>query len=121
MSKETDRHIAVTLPYPPSVNAYFRAKGNRVYLTDDARQYKRAVKLMLGNRFDMFTGRVAVNVSIFRPRKSGDLDNRLKVMLDALQGVAYENDSQITEIHAFRYDDKENPRVEVLIYEDTDD
>lgn len=69
----------------------------------------------------IISGNVAINVSVFRPAKRGDLDNYLKIMLDALEGVLYENDNQITEIHAFRYDDKDNPRVELVAYEDLDD
>jgi Holliday junction resolvase RusA-like endonuclease len=37
--------------------------------------------------------------------------------LDNLQGIAYVNDRQIVEIHARRFDDKANPRVEVIIEE----
>ena len=35
----------------------------------------------------------------------------------SLQGVAYDNDSQIVEIHAYLRDDKADPRVEVEIEE----
>ena len=61
-------------------------------------------------------GPVALNLTVFRPRKSGDLDNYLKIMLDALQGFLYDNDSQIVEIHAYRQDDKDNPRVVLTAY-----
>lgn len=59
--------------------------------------------------------RVAVRFVWYRSRRSGDLDKRIGVLLDALQGVLYDNDSQITEIHARREDDRECPRVEVTI------
>lgn len=43
-----------------------------------------------------------------------DLDNLLKAVMDSLQGVAYDNDCQITYISATRaYSD--NPRIEVDI------
>jgi len=36
-------------------------------------------------------------------------------MFDALQGLAYVNDNQIVEIHSFREDDRDNPRIEFLV------
>jgi Holliday junction resolvase RusA-like endonuclease len=38
-----------------------------------------------------------------------------KVTLDALCGVLYGDDDQIVELHSFRHDDKNNPRVEVEV------
>lgn len=49
--------------------------------------------------------------------KSGDLDNRLKISQDALKGICFEDDRQIVELHAFRFDDKANPRIEIEIKE----
>ena len=60
-------------------------------------------------------GDVNITVRLFRPAKRGDADNFSKVMLDALQGHAYQNDGQITELHVYRADDKMNPRVEVEV------
>jgi crossover junction endodeoxyribonuclease RusA len=111
--------ITMTLPIPPSANKYWVYTGRRVVTSPEAKAYKQAVRLLAPRH--IIEGRVAVNVSVFRPAKRGDLDNYLKVMLDALEGVLYHNDKQITEIHAFRYDDKENPRVELVAWMDDDD
>jgi Holliday junction resolvase RusA-like endonuclease len=54
---------------------------------------------------------------VYRPRKAGDLSNRIKVLEDALNGIAWIDDKQIVEIHARREDDASNPRVEVRIEE----
>lgn len=54
-------------------------------------------------------------MDFYRPAKRGDLDNRIKILLDALEGIAFENDSQIIEIHARRFDDKLNPRVSIVV------
>jgi crossover junction endodeoxyribonuclease RusA len=62
-----------------------------------------------------FAGPVAVYLHVYRARKAGDLDNSAKVLLDALQGVAYNDDAQIVELHLYRHDDKANPRVEVEV------
>lgn len=58
---------------------------------------------------------VAVTLKIYRPLAAGDLDNRIKCVLDALNGTAYQDDRQVAEIHAYRFDDKERPRVEITI------
>lgn len=85
-------------------------------MSAEARAYKHNVRLLaLDAGFIPYQGDVSVSVSIYRPRKRGDTDNTLKVLLDALSGMAYADDSQVTEIHAFRFDDKANPRVEVRI------
>lgn len=58
-------------------------------------------------------GDVVLRMTWFRKAKRGDLDNRLKQVLDALQGQLYANDSQIVEIRFRRREDKADPRLEV--------
>jgi crossover junction endodeoxyribonuclease RusA len=105
-----------TLPYPPSANRYWR-KTNRgqVYLSSEAKEYKQLAKILV--KRDLLKGDLVFTAHFYRPQKSGDLSNRIKVLEDALQAVCYEDDKQIVEIHAYRRDDKTNPRVEVEIRE----
>ncbi len=109
-----------TLPVPPSANRYWRVWNNRIVVTDEARAYKQELAYRLNNCTPI-VGDVCINFTVFRPAKRGDLDNYNKIMLDALQGIAYANDNQIVEIHSFREDDKDNPRVELYIYERRED
>lgn len=105
-----------SLPYPPSANRYLRHGPRGVYETTEAKQYKQAVALKLralGARPIMKPQRVSVTLTVYRPRASGDLDNTLKVLLDAINGYLWEDDSQIVEIHAYRRDDKAEPHVDV--------
>jgi len=109
--------IALILPVPPSANRYWATnRKGVVYETDEAKAYKQEVALMT-RHVRPLPGELCINFTVFRPRKCGDLDNYEKIMFDALQGIAYENDNQIVEIHSFREDDKDNPRVEFLVYE----
>lgn len=48
------------------------------------------------------------------PAKKPDIDNIVKAILDALNGVAYRDDTQVTELHV-RKQYSEKPRVEVCI------
>ena len=107
-----------TLPYPPSVNELYATVHGRRVLSKKGRDYHRqagACANVQGIQPTLFP--VALTVHLFRPRKAGDLDNYLKSLQDALKGVAWLDDSQVVEIHAFRHDDKDNPRVEIEILE----
>lgn len=57
----------------------------------------------------------AIN-GILRPSKKPDIDNIIKSIMDALNGLAYEDDSQIVQIHAIK-EYVQEPFVEVQIGE----
>lgn len=50
-----------------------------------------------------------------RPNKSPDLDNFTKLTLDALNGILWEDDRYIVEIHASKFYTSENPRTEIIL------
>lgn len=107
------------LPYPPTANLYWRVWRGRAVKSAEARNYQKRVKLLakasLGARVEPLRGPVRVEVSVYRPAKRGDLDNTLKVILDALRGIAYGDDAQVVEILARRNDDAANPRAIVTV------
>lgn len=109
--------IKLTLPLPPSANRYWRRAGNRIYVSQEAQDYKAHVGWLCNQQgIEPLSGDVWVALKVYRKQKRGDLDNTLKVTLDSLNGYAYTDDSQIVHIGAHRYDDKVNPRIEVTIY-----
>lgn len=70
-------------------------------------------------RFDCepLLGDVAVRLVWVRARKAGDIDGRVKSTLDLLNGIAWLDDAQITELHVLRVDDPTQPaRVEVFCW-----
>ncbi len=105
--------LTFTLPEPPSANRWWRKFRNRMVLSPEARAYKSSV--CRAYKSAEIRGNVAVDVTWYRGRKSGDLDKRLGVVLDALQGVAYATDAQITELSALRIDDPRKARVVVTV------
>jgi crossover junction endodeoxyribonuclease RusA len=110
------RHLELTMP--PSSNRYWRIGNHgRLYRSDAAEEYMDDCGLLARQQKfgEPIEGNVAISMKFYRARKSGDLDNRIKVLLDALQGIAYADDKQVTELHAYRFDDAKNPRVEVEI------
>lgn len=105
----------LTLPIPPSANRYWRSFNGRVVVSEEARTYKQAVFYLAHDQgCEKIDGGVSLRIVVYRGRKAGDLDNYIKVLLDALKGILYEDDDQVIEIHAIRRDDKSNPRVEVV-------
>lgn len=58
--------------------------------------------------------RLAMQMGDIRPSKKPDCDNIAKIVCDALNGLAYYDDSQICELTVFKHY-SETPRVEVKI------
>jgi Holliday junction resolvase RusA-like endonuclease len=123
--------ISLTLPFPPSLNAMYRAGIKNAcarcrktaipftYLSDEAEAYRMSAMNLLermGRPRILKPAEVCLTLHLYRPRAAGDLDNYFKGMLDALSGHAgYEDDSQIAELHAYRHESKERPRAELVI------
>jgi crossover junction endodeoxyribonuclease RusA len=106
--------MTYTLPVPPSTNRFWRICRGRPVLSSEARFYKKKVAALL-HKEKPRKGEVSLTIAWYRERKSGDLSNRIKCLEDSLQGVLYVNDSQVVALHAYRYDDKANPRIEVSV------
>ncbi len=111
-----ESQMTVTLPYPPTVNhLYSTIRGRRV-LSSEGREFKaRAGWMAVAQGMKPVGGTVTLTVNVYRPRRAGDLDNVLKAIQDSLKGIAWDDDSQVVAIHAYRFDDPKNPRVEVEI------
>jgi crossover junction endodeoxyribonuclease RusA len=108
----------VTLPVPPSGNRYWRHARGRTYRSEEANTYRDAIAFLwpVGSHPPIRRPTpVRVSLDWYRERASGDLDNRAKCMLDSLNGVAYEDDSQVIDLRMRRFDDKDNPRIEVTV------
>ena len=99
----------MTLPTPVSANRYWRIFNGRPVLSSDARKYREWVAIKAREiRAQPLSGNVAVHVALCPElTKKGeasktrlDLDNCLKVALDALQGIAFNNDKQIVKLVA---------------------
>ena len=108
--------LTLVLPEPPSANRYWRLVRGRAVVSAEARAYRRTVTALAGHlRPIAGPSPVRVRIAWHRGRRSGDLDNRLKQVLDCLCGLAYEDDAQIVELYATRHDDPKNPRVEITV------
>ena len=107
---------SIVLALPPSANTYWRYGPNGVHVSQAAQDYKAGVKWKaLHQGLAPMAGELALYVNVYRQQRRGDLDNFAKVLGDALNGVAYHDDSQVVELHMWRHDDRDNPRVEVEV------
>jgi len=116
---EQPKEYSFEIPLPPSANNYWTIANGRFVTTHEASAYKKQIFYQLHN-LEPLRGDICLNITVFRKIKRGDLDNFLKIMLDALNGIVYLDDSQVVEIHAYRDDDKDNPHVNFYAYERSD-
>ena len=90
--------LTLELPYPPSVNHYWRRVGRRTLISREGRAFRRAVcSALAAMRLAATTDRLALRIDAHPPdRRRRDLDNLQKPMLDALEKAGlYLDDSQI--------------------------
>jgi len=85
------------LPYPPSINHYWRRVGPRTLISREGRRFRQRVLAILAARcVQPLLGPLAVEIDIYPPdHRRRDVDNVQKALLDALQHGAYQDDSQI--------------------------
>ena len=136
--------IRLTLPYPVSANRYWATrvvpiKGKPmplVYVTSEAKAYRGDVAKICAAAgiTQPLAGRIAVNVLLFphrpldfktRQRKLGeswddsvqclDIDNANKVLLDALKGVAFDDDRWVRKLSSERMEPDGEARVVITI------
>ena len=113
----------ITLPYPPSVNNYWRAVRGRMLISREGRAYKQSVciEVLTKGRRKVLTGFLAMTVEIYPPdNRRRDIDNTAKAVLDALGAAhVYEDDYQIADLRLVRRKVSRPGRVEVRITEVT--
>jgi len=122
--------VILVLPYPVSANRYWRSvvvqrrdgpQKPRVvtFVSEEAKAYKQEVGWLAkvaGFRIPL-AGAVELRIRLVpKNRVCMDLDNCLKVSIDALKGIVYADDAQVFKITAERADpDPTGARLEVEI------
>lgn len=89
------------LPWPPSVNHYYRRVGHRTLISREGRAFRENVCAILADLGgDPMDGPLAIQIEVYPPdRRRRDIDNVQKALLDALEhGGAYHDDSQIVKL-----------------------
>ena len=110
--------LTLTLPYPPTVNTYWRRVGHRFYISPRGQRYREQVQLIYGGT-ETYTCPVVVEAYFNPPdRRERDVDNLPKALLDSLEyaGV-FENDNQVKRLVCEMMQPRKGGRAVVFIRE----
>lgn len=102
----------------PINQKYFVVRG-RMLLSTKYRDAKEAmqweIKSTWGN-FAPLEGSVELNIMFYYgDNRKRDIDAYLKILLDSMSGIVYEDDSQIDAMHVYKEVDKEKPRTVIQV------
>ena len=93
------------LPWPPSVNAYWRTFRGRMIISAVGRAYRKEVmeKIRLQGGVETMQGPLKVAIKAYRPdNRRRDLDNLLKASLDGCTHAGiWEDDSNIVDLRIY--------------------
>lgn len=103
-----------TLTLPPTTNHIYGTHGHQRFLTKEAKAWKEEAQWIFKTEWkqDLITIPVKVNVNFYLKRDR-DIDN-LKILLDSLQGIIIDNDSQVVSLYIAKHK-SDNPRVEIEV------
>ena len=90
--------IVLELPYPPSMNTYWRRVGARTLISRKGRAYRKSVcSLLAAPGVRPLDGPLEMLIDAYPPdRRRRDVDNLQKPLLDALEHAGvYHNDCQV--------------------------
>ena len=109
------------LPWPPSVNRYWRRVGTHVLISREGRQYRRAgiiaTKSCDQRKHWPLEGSLSIDIEAAPPdRRRRDLDNLLKALLDMLHHAGgYNDDYQVADLRIRRVEPVPHGTIRVLI------
>ena len=111
----------LNLPYPPSINHYWRTFRGRMILSASGREYRTEVmaNILQNGKPNTIEGRVRVQIQVSPPdRRRRDIDNCVKCILDALAHAGvYHDDCQIDELHVKRGEIVQDGEAMVIVEE----
>ena len=91
--------VILKLPYPPSVNTYWRRSRNATYISKKGQQFKRAVaEYVADTKVPKFGDAEIEVIIVIRPRSTNymDIDNCAKAVLDSCQDAGvFDDDNQV--------------------------
>src|SRR5688500_18754302 len=97
--------LTLELPFPPSVNHYYRHIGHCTLISKRGRLYREAVVTQLAAmKLEPLLGLLSLVIELYPPdRRRRDVDNSQKSLLDSLaHGGAYRDDSQIVHLETWK-------------------
>jgi len=83
-------------------NAYPTGKSGRRYLSEEGRAWKDELAWSFKSRKPSKKDFIVEIFLEFGDNRKRDIDNGLKLILDALSGIIWEDDKQVREVHLYR-------------------
>ena len=120
MTPSPDNPLCFELPYPPSLNRYYRHVGAKILISREGRAYRAAIApLVRLAHCGTLAGRLGLRLDFHPPdKRRRDLDNLNKALWDAMCKCGlYGDDSQIKEFHSTMQEPKIGGSVKVQIWE----
>lgn len=102
---------------PPSINATYKRGKNSFYKSQEAKDAQEAMawEARIQYRGKPLTGSLRLKIAFYWTSSRRDVDSSVKAVCDALQGIIYENDNQIYDLHLSKTVDRAAPRIEIEI------
>lgn len=115
--------LKIRLPFPPTMNTYWRNCRGRTILSLHGRKYKKMVGEIILTTVkkdlikEIYNKRLSVEIDYCPPdRRKRDLDNYAKAILDGLEEAqVYQNDEQIDKLILTRKEIVKGGYVDVTI------
>jgi crossover junction endodeoxyribonuclease RusA len=112
--------LELELPYPPSINHYWRRVGARTLISREGRRFRgRVVAIVAALRPVPMNGSLEVEIDVYPPdRRRRDIDNLIKSVLDSLEhGGVYPDDSQVVHLTIRKQEPVSNGKCVVRVRE----
>ena len=101
---------------PPSLNSMYRKFRNRVVLSQQAKDFKQLIADSVSDNFTGLSGKLHLQVTfMFADNRKRDIDNYLKVLLDAMKGILFQDDDQIFSMQVTKHIGCESPKTSITI------
>lgn len=102
MNKLTNEYEIVNIK-PISINAAYRFKNNNMYMTKEAKEFKKIINEKY-KEYEKINGKVKLYVKFyFKDKRKRDVDNYLKLFIDSIKDILINDDSEIENIYAKKY------------------
>ena len=103
------------LPWPVSVNALYRIRGRKLYVSAKGKAFKNACgKIFAGTKMVYETERVWLDIEVHPPdNRIRDISNLIKIVEDALPW--FRDDSQVDKINIIRCEKDHRKKVYIIV------